>query len=59
MGDAFRITRDGSAITVSGGEPMMHPEETIALLRAAKSEGMTTAIETCGFFDEKLQEAFA
>lgn len=38
-------------ITVSGGEPMFHPDGTIALLRGAKENGYTTAVETCGFFD--------
>lgn len=42
--------KDGG-ITVSGGEPMFHPEGTLALLRGAKENGYTTAIETCGFFD--------
>ncbi len=40
-------------ITVSGGEPMFWPEETLALLRAAKERGLTTAVETCGFFAPK------
>ena len=40
-------------ITVSGGEPTVHPEGLIELLEKCKSLGMTTAIETCGFFDPK------
>lgn len=40
-------------ITLSGGEPMAHPMEAIALLKKAKEEGITTAMETCGFFSEE------
>ncbi|MFA5561041.1 MAG: glycyl-radical enzyme activating protein [Eubacteriales bacterium] len=38
-------------LTISGGEPMMHPSATIALLQAAKEQGLTTAVETSGYFD--------
>lgn len=38
-------------LTVSGGEPMFQPEACIALLRAAKEAGISTAVETCGYFD--------
>ncbi len=37
-------------ITVSGGEPMLNPESTLELLTLAKSEGLNTAVETCGYF---------
>ncbi len=40
-------------ITVSGGEPMAQPRDCIALLRSAKAAGITTALETCGYFDER------
>ena len=40
-------------VTVSGGEPMFQPDACIALLRAAKERGITTAIETCGCFDPR------
>ena len=36
-------------MTLSGGEPMMRPEFTFALLNAAKKEGIHTALESCGF----------
>ena len=38
-------------ITVSGGEPMLHPKETLALLAACKERGIGTAVETCGYFN--------
>lgn len=40
-------------LTLSGGEPMMQPEQAIALLRAAKNAGLSTAMETSGAFAEK------
>ena len=46
-------------VTLSGGEPMGQPEAALSLLRAAKAEGIGTAIETCGFFDEKWIEPLA
>lgn len=41
---------DNGGITVSGGEPMVHPEAVIALLTACKEAGITTCVETCGEF---------
>ena len=46
-------------LTLSGGEPMFQAEVCLALLRAAKAAGITTAIETCGFFDSKYIPALA
>ena len=39
----------GGGMTVSGGEPMMQFEFTAGLLRAAKTAGLHTCLETCGF----------
>ncbi len=39
-------------LTISGGEPMAYPKETIALLKAAKENNLNTAVETCGYFDK-------
>ncbi len=44
---------DKGGLTLSGGEPMLHPEACIELLTLAKSHGLNTAVETCGFFDKK------
>jgi pyruvate formate lyase activating enzyme len=38
----------GGGVTFSGGEVFMQPEGVLALLAAAKAEGISTAIETCG-----------
>ncbi len=47
--DRLFIDSSGGGITVSGGEPLMHPDFTEALLRAAKEDGLHTAIESCSF----------
>ncbi len=44
----FYETSDGG-MTISGGEPTMQPGFTLALLKAAKAEGIGTALDTCGF----------
>ena len=41
----------GGGMTLSGGECLSQPEFTIALLAAAKDEGLNTAIETTAFAD--------
>lgn len=46
-------------LTLSGGEPMMHPEGCVRLLSMAKEAGIHTAMETCGFFDGKWLEEIA
>ncbi|NLA84670.1 MAG: glycyl-radical enzyme activating protein [Clostridiales bacterium] len=38
-------------ITLSGGEPLIYPEECIALLQESKKNDITTAVETSGYFD--------
>ena len=43
-------------LTLSGGEPLIHGEDVLHLLRAAKNAGITTAIETCGIFAPGLLE---
>ena len=47
--DSCFYSRSGGGLTVSGGEPLSQPEFTIALLRAAKAAGMSTAIESSGY----------
>jgi len=39
---------NGGGMTLTGGEPTMQPAMAEALLRLAKAEGISTAIETCG-----------
>ena len=47
---------DQGGVTISGGEPFLQKEATIALLKACKEKGLHTAVETCGFFDSTLLE---
>lgn len=47
--DRVFYENSGGGMTLSGGEPMMRPEFTFALLDAAKKEGIHTALESCGF----------
>lgn len=39
----------GGGMTLSGGEPMLQFEFTLALLEAAKANGLHCCIETCGY----------
>jgi len=41
-------TNSGGGLTISGGEPMAQPEFSLALMKAAKEEGIGTALDTCG-----------
>ena len=49
---AFYGERGG--VTLSGGEPLAQPEGAIALLRACREAGITTAVETSGCFDPAI-----
>jgi pyruvate formate lyase activating enzyme len=46
--DAPFYRNSGGGMTVSGGEPLLQPEFTGALLAAAKAEGIHTALDTAG-----------
>ena len=43
-------------ITLSGGEPLLHGDKAILLMQKAKEQGLNVAVQTCGYFDEKLIE---
>lgn len=38
-------------VTLSGGEALLQKEGAAALLRLCKERGLSTAVETCGYFD--------
>ena len=42
---------DNGGLTLSGGEPLLFPEFSAALLEAAHRKGIGTAVETSGFAD--------
>ncbi len=48
----------GGGMTLSGGEPAMHPEFAAEVLHLAKEKGIHTAIETAGHIDWGVFETF-
>jgi pyruvate formate lyase activating enzyme len=52
---ALKVMKGG--FTLSGGEPLMQARFAVRLFRAAKELGVHTAIETNGFYSEKLSDA--
>lgn len=46
--------KNHGGVTLSGGEPLMHPTEAFELLKECKSRGISTAIETCGYFASNI-----
>lgn len=56
--DSVFYRSGNGGLTVSGGEPLMHGEFLVSLLREAQSRYIDTAIETCGYAPyENLYEA--
>lgn len=49
--------RSGGGLTLSGGESLCQPEFTLALLRAAKESGISTALESMACADYKVIES--
>lgn len=46
LADRVFYETSGGGLTLSGGEPMLQPEFSLALLAACKAEGLQTAIES-------------
>ena len=57
--DKIFYKNSGGGMTVSGGEPLMQGEFLLELLRAAKAEGIHTAVETSGFASKALIKQIA
>lgn len=66
--DAVRIASEdrifyegsGGGVTISGGEPLMQKEFTLAFLKTLKESGIHTALDTCAFVPQKsLEEALS
>jgi len=51
------LKRMGGGFTLSGGEPLMQDRFAARLFEAVKQLGVHTAIETNGFFGERLSDA--
>ncbi len=46
----------GGGVTLSGGEPLMQPEFTKEVFRLVKEQGVSTALDTCGYAPRKALE---
>jgi pyruvate formate lyase activating enzyme len=46
--DRLFYAESGGGLTLSGGDPMLQPDFAAGLLRAAREEGLHTAVETSG-----------
>lgn len=51
----FEVT--GGGLTLSGGEPLLHPRFVAAVLRACQAEGVHTALDTAGSLGARLDDA--
>ncbi len=47
--ERVHIDQSGGGVTFSGGEPLMHPEFLIEMLKACGEKGLHRAVDTCGF----------
>ncbi len=54
--DRVYYSKSGGGITVSGGEPTLQPEFVLALLRKCKENGISTALDTCGYTSKATYE---
>jgi pyruvate formate lyase activating enzyme len=51
--ERVHIDQSGGGVTFSGGEPLMHPEFLIEMLKACGKKGLHRAVDTCGFAPTK------
>ncbi|MFW9899947.1 MAG: glycyl-radical enzyme activating protein [Candidatus Thorarchaeota archaeon] len=54
--DKVYYTKSKGGITVSGGEPTQQPDFVVEFLKKCKSNGISTALDTCGFASKKVFE---
>ena len=59
MQDMPFYEESGGGVTLSGGEALMQPEFSIALLRALRERGVHTAVETTGYAAPEVFRAVA
>ncbi|MFD9903615.1 pyruvate formate-lyase-activating protein [Streptomyces sp. NPDC059063] len=57
--DTYRpfVTTAGGGVTLTGGEPLLQPAFTGALLRRCKEAGLHTALDTSGFLGARADDA--
>jgi glycyl-radical enzyme activating protein len=51
--DRLFYKQSGGGLTITGGEPMLQPEFSLELLKAAKSAGIHTCLDTSGWASQK------
>ncbi len=51
------LQRTGGGVTISGGEPLVQPAFTEALLRGCKAMGLHTALDTSGFLGKAAPDS--
>jgi pyruvate formate lyase activating enzyme len=49
--DGIFYRNSGGGVTLSGGDPVFQPDFSIAILKLCRSDGIHTALETCGFLE--------
>jgi len=47
--ERVHIDQSGGGVTFSGGEPLMHPEFLVEMLKACGEKELHRAVDTCGF----------
>ena len=52
--DSMFYPLSGGGVTLSGGEPLFQPEFSEELFGICKKEGVSTAVETCGYASEEI-----
>ncbi|MCV2396325.1 pyruvate formate-lyase-activating protein [Actinotalea sp. M2MS4P-6] len=55
--DASVLLASGGGLTISGGEPLLQPAFTAAVLRGAKEIGLHTALDTSGYLGRRATDA--
>jgi len=46
--DLIIYKHSGGGVTLSGGEPLLHPDFTLRLVSALKEDGISVGVDTCG-----------
>jgi len=49
--ERVHIDQSGGGVTFSGGEPLMHPEFLLEMLKACGNKNLHRTVDTCGFAD--------
>ena len=54
--DVLFFEESGGGVTLSGGEPLMQPEFSAALLAACRKQGIHTALDTSGYAEPEIMD---